>query len=304
MFALLASHPSLSMVRRSNIWRWFNQKFGDLADPANLENALHTLERYTRLDQIQPDWPRIRTEFDHGEPTYARLFDLMHGHHAARTGRSRWGDKSLHSEYFASDIFSAYPEARVVQLIRDPRDRYVSISNRYDEESKGISSATGRWLKSVRAGQSNQARYRGRYLVVRFEDLAREPVATTSEVCAFFGEEFDPAMMAMTGAPEHEHGNSSFTDLAPKAISTKPIGRYRTLLSASEIAFIQLAAGRAMRRLDYELDPVEFPAGHRVEFALRRAPLGMGRMAAWSVRERVERTRATPPERRLAAERK
>ncbi|MGH9260048.1 MAG: sulfotransferase, partial [Acidimicrobiales bacterium] len=37
MYALLASHPDVSMVRRTNMWRYFHGRYGDLAEPANLE---------------------------------------------------------------------------------------------------------------------------------------------------------------------------------------------------------------------------------------------------------------------------
>ena len=33
LFALLASHPNISMVRRTNMWRYFHQRYGDLGDP-------------------------------------------------------------------------------------------------------------------------------------------------------------------------------------------------------------------------------------------------------------------------------
>ena len=188
----------------------------------------------------------------------------------------------------------------MIHLVRDPRDRYVSIVNRYDRESKGIGSTTGRWLNSVRAAESNRRRYGDRYLVVRYEDLAHDPVAITRTTCKFLDEDFEPEMMSMNGAPEHHHGNSSFGDLAPRSISTKPIGRFRTALSEQDIAFIQLVAGRAMRRHNYDIEPVDLQGSQRLTFALRSAPLDIGRMVAWTVRERLERSRATAPSRRLA----
>ena len=107
-FALLASHPNISMVRRTNMWRWFDGRFGDLAEPANLEAAIDALRRYRRLDQLDPDWDRVRRDVTAGPPTYARLFDSMHRQRAERLGRARWGDKSLHTECYADAVFRAY----------------------------------------------------------------------------------------------------------------------------------------------------------------------------------------------------
>lgn len=299
MFALLASHSRLSMVRRSNMWRWFHQKFGDLSETENLDRAIETLSRYKRLEQLEPDWDRIRSELlAHPPVTYGRLFDLMHRHRADRVGRPRWGDKSLHTEYHARALFREFPEARVIHLVRDPRDRHASIAGRYEDRSKGIASSTGRWLSSVKAASANQRRFGDRYLVVRFEDLAAEPVSVMTRVCEFLGEDFEPDMMLMQGAPEHSQGNSSFEELAPNSISTKPIGRFRTRLPAADIAFIQLAAGREMRRLGYSPEPVDLGGRDRVGFALRSV-VDLARVRAWTIQDRLGRSRETAPSHRL-----
>jgi hypothetical protein len=299
MYALLASHPQLSMIRRANMWRWFYGKFGDLGDPENLDAAIDALERYKRLAPLEADWERVRREFDEGPPTYGRLFDLPHRHRAERIGRARWGDKSLHSEYFAREIFTEFPDARVIHMVRDPRDRYASIANRYEHSSKGIASATGRWLASVRAGETNMSRYPDRYSVVRFEDLLEDPLVVTSQTCAFIGEAFDPEMMKMSGAPEHSHGNSSFGDLAPKTISTAPMGRYRTKLRPADIAFIQLVAGGPMRRHGYAIDAVDLRGAERWRFAAVTAPRDSCRLAYWSLNQRRHQAEERPPATRL-----
>src|SRR5512134_977336 len=83
LFALLASHPNISMVRRTNMWRYFYNRYGDLAQPGNLERCLGYMLRYNRIQNfLKPDGKRIRDEFRHGEPTYGRLFALFHQHHA------------------------------------------------------------------------------------------------------------------------------------------------------------------------------------------------------------------------------
>ena len=131
MFALLASHPRISMVRRTNLWRWFYGGFGDLSEPANLDRCLETMLRYKRLQQLEPSPERIRREFASGKPTYGRLFALLHVQNAMRSNKQRWGDKSLHTEHFADRVFAEFPEAKMIHMIRDPRDRYASISRRY-----------------------------------------------------------------------------------------------------------------------------------------------------------------------------
>jgi hypothetical protein len=291
LYALLASHPNISMVRRTNMWRYFDRRYGDLRDPANLDRCLHDMVTYRRMRHLHPDAERIRREFLAGPATYGRLFALFYEHHAERTGRARWGDKSLHTEHYASRVFAEYPDARIIHIVRDPRDRYASVRKRWGRDAARVGAATGRWLLSTRAGLRNARRYPSRYVIVRYEDLAREPEATMRRVCAFVGERFDPAMLSMTGAPEHRDtgGNSSFGDIEPGAISTRAIGRFREVLTPSEIAFIDLVARRSMRSVGYAPDAeADRPGAGRW---IRDVPVQFARMIAWMALAEVSRRR-------------
>lgn len=302
MFALLASHPNLSMVRRTNLWRWFYGRFGDLKHRENFERCLEAMMRYRRLSALQPDPDRIRREFWEGEPTYGRLFDLVHRHHAERVGKPRWGDKSLHTEHHAREVFEEFPQARMIHMIRDPRDRHASVTRRYEAREKGIGAVTGRWLTSTAQGQRNVRRYPGRYLAVRYETLATHPEDTLRRVCAFIGEEYDPVMLTMSGAPEHGEGNSSFEELKPRTISTRSIGRYRTVLTTRDVAFIQFMARRPMAAFEYPFDDRPLTMGDRSAFYLMDLPAGTARLAGWLVTDRWSqwRGRNVPAARQIA----
>ena len=299
MFALLASHPNISMVRRTNMWRYFHRRYGDLGSPRNLERCLGDMTRYRRMQHLKPDADRIRGEFLQGEATYGRLFALLHEHHAARAGKGRWGDKSLHTEHYTDRVFEEFPNARIIHMIRDPRDRYASVRRRHGHDLSRVGAATGRWLDSTRAARRNQARFPDRYLLVRYEDLARDPEGTMRHVCSFIEEDYSSAMLSMEGAPEHRGGNSSFGDLERGAISTRGIGRSVTVLSPSEIAFIELLARRSMGALGYERIGPALSTGARVRFYAGVLPFQLVRMIGWVMLARLRRRRGAriPPSR-------
>jgi hypothetical protein len=296
MYALLASHPDVSMVRRTNMWRYFHGRYGDLAQPANLERCLDAMIGYRRMRHLDPDRDRIRREFLVGPPTYGRLFALFHQHHAERVGATRWGDKSLHTEHSAERVFAEFPNARIIHMVRDPRDRYASVRARNGQDLSRVGAATGRWLASARAGCRNRARYPGRYLIVRYEDLAQAPDRTMRRVCAAVGLEYTPGLLAMSGAPDHRDsgGNSSFGDLMPGTISTGAIGRFRRTVAPADVAFIQLAAGRQMAVLGYERASVELTGPRRLRFWLGEMPVDVARMVAWMALAWARRRRGVP----------
>ena len=294
------------MVRRTNVWRFFYRRYGDLAVDANLDRCLHDLVTYRRIAKLEPDAERLRREFTDGGPrTYGRLFSLLHTQLAERDGKPRWGEKSLHTEHHAAEVFTEFPDARIVHMLRDPRDRYSSAIKRHGRDVHRVAAATGRWLLSTRAGLRDAQRWPGRYMILRYEDLASEPEATMREVCAFFGEDFEPEMLRMGAEPEHRDagGNSSFGDIEPGMISTRGIGRYRSGLSAMEWRFVEAMAGPLMAALGYEPDHPSV----REEWLRYYGwflPVNAVRMVAWMTyaRVRIRRGRDVPPNPEPAAD--
>lgn len=287
IYALLASHPNLAMTRRTNLWTHFYQQYGDLSRAENLERCLAGMLRYKRLVRLKPDPERIRREFWQGDPTYARLFALLEEHHAERLGKSRWGDKSLNTERYADPIFAAYPNARILHMIRDPRDRYASALTRWKVSRGGVGAGTAMWLSSINLARRNQKCYPDRYMIVRYETLASQPEATLREICAFIGEEHTPVMRTMRGAQEFRDrgGNSSYGRREPGGISTSSIGRFRQVLSVRQIAFMQMIAERDMLALDYQPEDNRFSPQDWLLFTLIDVPLNLARMLAWLGRE-------------------
>lgn len=296
MYALLASHPGIAMTRRTNLWKHFYGQFGDLREEANLERCLDKMRRYKRLAVLDPDWDRLERDLRSGERTYPRLFDLLETQWADRVGRPRWGDKSLNTENYADPIFAAYPGARILHMVRDPRDRFASAVTRWHGRRGGVGAGAAEWLASVRLAWRNEHRYPDRYRIVRYESLATEPEARVREISAFVGEPFAPEMLSMQGAPVllDKGGNSSYGPQDPGVISTRSIGRYRDVLSPRQIAFIQLVGRDEMARLDYELEAVRLGIAQRVGYAVRDVPIESAHLFAWRTRE-VLRDRAGRP---------
>jgi hypothetical protein len=293
MRAFLASHPRIAIPSvGSNMETYFHGRFGDLADPANLDRCLAAMLVYKHVRFLQPDEARIRREFAEGPATYERLFSLFLIHFAEREGKPRWGAQTGLIEVYADEVFAAHPEARVIHMVRDPRDRYEASIAKWPDGKGRAGGAVARWRYSTGLAERHRRRYPDRYLVVRFEDLIREPEATVREVCAFLGEAFDPAMLAMGGAEKHRDLLRSGVEGAggegAAVLSEAFIGRYRGGVAPAELAFIQLHAGRAMRRFGYELEPVRLGAAGRARFAVIDWPSQAVRMLGWRGVEAVQ----------------
>ncbi|MGH9215236.1 MAG: sulfotransferase family protein [Acidimicrobiales bacterium] len=296
MYALLASHPRIAMTRRTNLWTHFYGQYGDLGDDANLERCLDTMMRYRRIVKLRPDRERLRHEFRTGERTYGRLFALLSQQHAERLGKPRWGDKSLNTERYARPIFDAYPDARILHMIRDPRDRFASSLTRWQRRRGGIGAGTAEWLASARLALRNARDHPDAYRLIRYETVVSAPEQSMRDVCDFIDEPFAPEMLSLQGAPQFSGrgSNSSYGQRAPGTITTTSVGRFRDVLSPRQVAFVQRLAGDQMAHFGYEPDPVPLPPGGWVRFAVETVPLETARLLAWRAREAVHDRKGRP----------
>ena len=301
IYALLASHPNIAMTRRTNMWTHYYNQYGDLGQPENFERCLMMMLRYKRLIKLNPNPERIRQEFYQGEPTYARLFALLEQHFAEQVGKPRWGDKSLNTERFTAEIFASYPNAKIIHMLRDPRDRYSSSLTRWKVSRGGIGAGTGVWLSTISLAERYLKEYPDQYLAIRYEDLTSDPEGTLQKICDFIDEPYAEEMLSMRGAKDFRDkgGNSSYSQRKPGKITTSSIGKYRSVLTKYQVFFLQLFSKRSMLNFGYEMDQIRFSGFDWLRFILFEFPFNVARMLAWLGREAVLNRigRALPSER-------
>jgi hypothetical protein len=254
---ILSSHPRIAVSRRTEVWPRFAGRFGDLGDRANLDRCLAEMWRRPQVAALGVDSDELREAFAADEPTYGRLFALLHERYAARLGKGRWGDQSPGIERVADEVLAAYPDARFLHLVRDPRDVYAAELERRSAGPGTVGAVTAAWLRSVRLGERNARRHPGSYRLVRYESLVGDPETIVREICAFLAEVFDPAMTRLDDVERYRDASAGV------AISSAFVRSYRRTLRPWDVAAIQRASAAEMKRLGYDLDPVDLsPTGH------------------------------------------
>lgn len=271
---VVSAHPNIAMTRRTYLWTKFYDRYGDLSRPQDFERCLTALLRDPGVQQLEPDPERVRREFSEGARTYARLFGLLHAHHALQLGKPRWGDQLGMIEQYADPIFSAFPGARMIHLIRDPRLRLSGNGATGGRRRGTIGWETARWLHSVELARRNQQEYERGYLVMTFEDLAAHPEQAVARVFAFLDETFsDAARKALSSITfGSAHDESPAADLSGRGVA--------------ETDFIQMYGGYQLRDLGYPETSNERSRLRRARFLVLDWPVLRGGMAAWRLTNR------------------
>lgn len=281
---MLESHPSFAFSKRTQLWSHYYERFGDLAQDGNLDRCLRAMADHKHVRNLDIDFQRLRLDFVAGSRSYERLFALIHEQYAEKSGRSRWGDQSELLEKFASQILAAYPDAKFIHMLRDPRDRYEAVLHKSPRKG-GVGAATARWLYSAALAESNRQIHPQNYKIVRFESMVALPEETMQGVCKFLGEEYDPAMIEMKDVPRFANQD----DDIPTPLNTEYVGRYRKGLPAYEVVFIQKLCGRYMHMFDYPFEHVRFSMVDNARFYATHWPLNFLRMFGWRVRNLAAR---------------
>lgn len=180
----------------------------------------------------------------------------------------RYGDASPDLMYCAGDLVAAFPDARLLQLIRDGRDAvaamladpdalgwfrpgvanvdtelpnpFLGVETEQDlaiwRELSPAGKCAMRWRGSVRA----MARLRGamsadQLTTLRYESVVRQPAATAAAVSGFVGD--------TVGEVRPPGPGDSLAAIAP--------GSWRRLLTPAQVAEIESVAGPDLRRVGY-----------------------------------------------------
>ena len=288
MRAFIAAHSRIAIPAvGSNMWTYFYRRFGSLDRPDNLDACLDAMYQYKHVRFMKPNLERIRRDFRVGPKTYARLFSLFLMDFAEHEGKPRWGAQSGLVEQYADELFAAYDGLKIIHMVRDPRDRYEASLAKWPNGRGRAGGATARWRFSMQLAERNIERFRGDYLIVRFEDLVVTTYETVRDACSFLGEEYEPQMLAMGEADRlrrsHERGIVPEGPSSP--MSGEYIGRYRDRVPDPELRFIQLHAGRLMKHHGYAPEPIDRSLGNSLRFVAMEWPSQMARMLGWSAVE-------------------
>ncbi len=165
-----------------------------------------------------------------------------------------WVEKTPRTETYPEIFDQLFPDARLIQIVRDPRAVFASFKNRimshYGHHTKAHRLPRS-WNRSAREIPRLQ-RDPSRFLVIRYEDLVRNPREVLETICRFGGFDFSERMLEPTRAGNGWQGNSAFHK-AFAGISAAPADIWKEFLTEDEIWWIELHCRQGMELAGYAL---------------------------------------------------
>ncbi len=168
--------------------------------------------------------------------------------------------------FSALEILEAFPEARMINIVRDPRDVLLSQKNKWRRRFLGANNIplceafrawvnyhpytiTRLWVSAVRTAHRLEKHHR--FMSIHFEDLLQEPDKQITELCEFVGIKFEQGMLSVP-----QIGSSiGFDNPAKKGIDGSRSREWKKGgLTSVELAICQEVAAAEMMRLGFDVE--------------------------------------------------
>jgi len=251
---MLHSHPRIAFPSETRFVHTSYERrheFGDLEVKENRRRLAEWIVKGkdTKFRVLGLDPDAVIEEIVQGPPTLGSAIAIVFRAYARMHGRPRWGDKR--PSYFrrVPMLRRMFPDAQFVHLVRDGRDAVSSLIRMPWFEGDLIAAALT-WREAVDTGRRLAHRLGpGTFHELRYEDLVADPETSLRRLCAFLGEEYDPAM---TKAYEHARRTVPPTRKwhlrTHEAPNTRTVGAWRERLEDREANLVEhVLASRLVR---------------------------------------------------------
>ena len=242
----------------SNAFNLIGLRFGDLAKLENRREMLNAwlgsklFERsgLTR-EEIEP---RILDECRNPGDFLRILMETI----THKQGMTRWAESTpLHLLYLPL-IKKLIPDALIVHIIRDGRDVAVSLNKigwirpfRWDRRRSLILAGIF-WKWIVSKGRRYGRAMGPDYIEVHYEDLVQHPREFLARLGEFIDHDLDYDRIQQVALGSVQSPNSSFKG-DTQGQEKNPMGRWKTVLSANQIAELESAIADLLVDTGYEL---------------------------------------------------
>ncbi|HWS37779.1 MAG TPA: sulfotransferase [Actinoplanes sp.] len=283
---MLHAHPRIALPPETRFLLAGYQKraeFGDLTEAANREDLARYIVTSAQFEDLGLD-PEAATEaIVAGPPTLGSAFGVVFRMYSERFGKPRWGDKRPLYLRHLHTILRLFPDAQIINIMRDGRDCVASLKETPWKPSE-FDTLIDYWAKSADASLMAARRLpKDVYHQVRYEDLVADPEPHLRRMCEFLEEDYDPAMstpnkLASVAVPEYK----TWHTLTHQAPTTERIQSWRTRLTEEELRKCELAFGDQLTKFGYQPSiPVPRSAQMRADAKLiARHRLGPAKQAA------------------------
>jgi hypothetical protein len=221
--------------------------------PALRENIAHASKAFSPMIADHLNRLKGKTFRD----LFTNAFDIVE--RAYKKPKASWiGIKEVWVGEFASHFLNAFKTLKVIHIVRDPRA--VCASNQVTREKYPFFFLARQWRKLAAVAWMNLTAVPERVMILQYEKLIADPQEQCRRICRFLGVNLDPDMLNpalyVDGQGKPWLQNSSHYE-GSRGFNAESVARWKQVLTADQIEFIEIACQGEMRLFGY--NPIENP---------------------------------------------
>lgn len=257
--SMLNAHPAVRFAPETQFVRKYlaTSQLENLFRKGGLEVLSPVLKKDTALarlglseDELMDTLASCADHFS-SRKLYLALLDR----YVSIRGDTVWlGDKDPRSIEYLPVIHRHFPQARILHLVRDPRDVLTSKKKAAWSRNRSIFEHIFANRVQLKIGRRQGKRLFGdKYLELAYEELIGNAETALTHICRFLNLDYNPAMLDFAGSSlelvSQDEMQWKKETLGP--LMTKNIGKWKQSLAPKEVALCERACHEAFEVFGY-----------------------------------------------------
>jgi hypothetical protein len=259
--SMIDAHPDVALVGELHFFDQIMQLRDTIPEPLDAR-AIRRLRQGIRKCPAIKFVPDIESILDLALPrlagspaaSYSALFGHLLAAFAERRGVARVGEKTPTNIRYLGELVTFFPDARIIHILRDPRDS-ISSRVRYPFTSSSVIFNTLLWkIEMIYALDFAADPTTGpdRYMEVRYEAVVADPVGELTRVAQFIGVDFEASMLAGHERTDRVFKDEPWKDGVGRPVNSGSVGAWRKRLTPAQVGLLEYVAGDYLARTGYE----------------------------------------------------
>ncbi|WP_136809830.1 sulfotransferase family protein [Desulfosediminicola flagellatus] len=270
---ILSKHTQIHILKETHFWASYEKQrkyFSQLKqqEKIHLLNLLLTVENRginyrNEYHNYSDEAKEIYTRCAECK-TFPSLLAYFFKYAAEKNGKTICGDQTPSHVFNTEDILELFPNAKFINIVRDPRAVLLSQKNKWKAAKKmgqPISEVVRTffnyhpittsvlWKKGIEAGKQAKSDLPPNTIyTVKFEQLLEESESVLQELCNFIEVDIENGMLDVDVAM-----SSNETDEGKRGIRREVMNHWRKRLSDTEIFFSERINGKLAEEEGYQL---------------------------------------------------
>lgn len=253
---MLNAHSRLAIAPETHFIRLYwgpSGRYGDLSSDIVFERLLGDIAASDEFAELGIERATFLSAARQTEQrSFPAVFGLLMELFARAKGADVMGEKTPAHVQHMVRLLDAFPGARFIHVVRDPRAVVNSrLRQSWSHNTAGDNALF--WVEAVVAARRQAPRLGDGLATIPYEELVVRPEAVLRRLCAFLSVEWEPAMLEYW----KHHTQLVSVEREPwKAGALQPLQpelaeRWRQELAAEDVAAVETVAWPLMRRFGY-----------------------------------------------------